>query len=135
MTAERHRRAAPADESWLGVRWRQFRSAPPPVVRAVAANTAVAALGAALLLAFDVAASRGLLASGRDLTTLAFAGYVVAVVLAGSVLTYLWVPLPARAGEPRRRSPWSAMLGLFAALPICYLALVAAFHLVRPWLR
>ena len=104
-------------------------------MRAVAANTAVAALGAAVLLVFDVATSRGLLVPGRDLATVAFAAYVVSVVLAGSVLTYLWVPLPVRAGEPRRRSPWSAMLGFFAALPICYLALVAAFQVIRPWLR
>jgi hypothetical protein len=34
----------------------------------------------------------------------------------------------------RRRSAWSAALGFFAAVPICYLVMVAAMQLFRPLL-
>jgi hypothetical protein len=120
--------------SWLSVRWRQFRHAPRPIVRAVAANLLVAGLGAAMLLAYDVALSRGASLPGGDQRLLAGAVYLVGVVVCGSLLTYLWVPLPSGASGTRRRHLWSAMLGLFASLPIGYLALVAAFQVIRPLL-
>ena len=41
--------------SWLEVRWRQFRSAPTPVVRAVAAGVGVATVLGLLLLGHDLA--------------------------------------------------------------------------------
>jgi hypothetical protein len=118
--------------SWLSIRWRQFRNAPRPIVRAVVANLVVAVAGGVALLAYDVAVTRGAQLPGGDLRTLAFASYVVAVVVAGSLLTYLWVPLPTGASRVRRRTPWSGMLGLFASLPICYLVLVVCFQIVRP---
>jgi hypothetical protein len=118
--------------SELEVRWRQARNAPPPVVRAVLANVAVAAVGGIVLLLVDWLASHGVLP--EDLVALAPLVYVVVVVVSGSLLTYLWVELPTgRAGE-RRRSGWSAVLGFFASIPIVYLSLVIIFELLRPML-
>jgi len=116
----------------LEVRWRQARNPPPPVLRAVLANLAVASLGAALLLIYEIALARGASLPGGDLRTPLVALYVAMVVVAGSLLTYLWVELPTGLRGERRRSGWSAMLGLFAAMPICYLALVVTFQIIRP---
>jgi len=124
----------PRQRGWLEVRWRQARNPPPPVLRAVAANLAVASIGGALLLAYELALSRGASLPGGDLRTPLVALYVAVVVFVGSLLTYLWVELPTGARGERRRSGWAAMLGLFAALPICYLTLVVIFQLVRPLL-
>jgi hypothetical protein len=115
----------PARRSWLEVRWRQLRNPPPPILRAVLANLAVAALGGALLLAYDR------LEPTADLAPLV-AVFVAVVVLAGSALTYLWVELPTGASGVRRRSAWAAMLGLFVSLPIAYLVLVLVFQVIRP---
>jgi hypothetical protein len=119
---------------WLAIRWRQFRHAPRPIVRAVAVSLAVASLAAILLLAYDVAISRGVALPGGDLRTAAFLAYVIVVLGAGALLTYLWVPLPSGAGDRQRRSAWSALLGLLASLPLAYLGLVIAFQLFRPLL-
>ncbi len=124
----------PRERGWLEVRWRQARNPPPPVFRAVLANLAVASVGAVLLLIYELAISRDASLPGGDLRTLLVALYVAVVVIAGSFLTYLWVELPTGARGERRRSGWAAMLGLFAALPICYLALVVTFQIVRPLL-
>jgi hypothetical protein len=121
--------------SWLAVRWRQLRNPPEPVLRAVVVNLVLAAFGAVLLLVYDVALSRGATLPGGDLRAAAFAAYVVAVAVAGSLLTYLWVLGPRGASGPRRRTGWSALLGLFASLPIVYLVLVVAFQIVRPLVR
>ena len=118
--------------SWWSVRWRQFRNAPQPVVRAVTANLVVAGLGAMLLLTYDLALSRGLRLPGGDLRTAAFVAYIALVLAAGSLLTYLWVPLPSGSSGRRRRSAWSGMLGLLTAIPVAYLALVISFQLLRP---
>jgi hypothetical protein len=118
--------------SELEIRWRQARNAPPPVVRAVLANVAVAGIGGIALLIIDWLASEGLLPAEWAAVTPVI--YVVIVIVSGSLLTYLWVELPTgRAGE-RRRSGWSAVLGLFASIPIVYLALVLIFQVVRPLL-
>ena len=118
---------------WWEVRWRQARHPPPPVIRAVLADLAVAIVGAGLLLAYDVLLSRGTVLPGGDLRTLAFATFIGLVVVVGSVLTYLWVPLPRPGTSAPGRSGWSAMLGFFAAWPVAYLVLVVAFQIVRPW--
>jgi hypothetical protein len=116
--------------SELEIRWRQARNAPPPVVRAVLANVIVATVGGVALLLADWLASQGVLPG--DLQPVAPLIYVVAVILSGTILTYLWVELPTgRAGE-RRRSGWSAVLGFFASIPIVYLALVIIFQILRP---
>jgi hypothetical protein len=126
--------ARPRRRGWLEVRWRQLRNAPTPVWRAVVADATVAALGGALLLAYDVALDRGARLPGGDLRTAAAAVFVLLVVGVGSLATYLWVPLPAGSGARRRRTAWSGMLGLFASLPIAYLALVLLFQVIRPFL-
>ncbi len=117
----------PAERSLLEVRWRQLKNPPPPVVRAVLANLAIAVAGAIVLLVY------GLVAPQADLTPWVVV-FVVVVVLVGSLLTYLWVELPTGAGTERRRSAWAGVLGFFAAVPIVYLVLVVLFQVVRPLL-
>ncbi len=118
----------------MEVRWRQFRRAPRPVVRAVASSLVVAGTGGIAYLAYDVALSRGTSLPGGDLRALALALYVALVLVTGSVLTYLVVPQPTGAGGRAARSRWSAALGFFAALPICYLVLVIVVQVVKPLL-
>jgi hypothetical protein len=119
--------------SELEIRWRQATNAPQPVVRAVVANLLVAGIGGLVLLIVDWLADYGELPE-------AFGGigptviYVVAVILSGTVFTYLWVELPTGVPGEKRRSPWAGMLGLFAAIPICYLALVVVYQVLLPLL-
>jgi hypothetical protein len=122
----------PARRGWLEVRWRQFRRAPTPDVRAVVSSVSVAAVLGGLFLAYDLALDAGADLPGGDLRLLAGFVFVAAVAVLGSWLTYRVVPQPGRPGQ---RSGWSAALGLFAALPIAYLALVVLFQLVKPLLR
>ena len=124
----------PARRSWAEVRWRQFRRAPRPVVRAVAASLSVAVALAVAYLAYDVALDRGADLPGGDLRTLAITVYVILVLVLGAVITYLVVPQPTGSGTTVRRSRWSAALGFFAAVPIAYLVLVVAVQVIRPWL-
>lgn len=113
----------PPQRSWFQVRWRQARNPPPPVLRAVLANLAVAVVGGLLLFVY------ALVAPAVDLTPWV-AVYVIVVIVAGSVFTYLWVELPTGAGTERRRSAWAGVLGFFAAVPICYLVLVVVFQVL-----
>ena len=126
--------APPRQRSWLEIRWRQFRNAPRPVVRAVGSSLGVALLLGAAYLAYDVALSRGASLPGGDLRVGAAVLYVLAVLVAGSVITWLIVPLPRGSGARATRTPWSAALGLFAAIPIAYLVLVVAIQVLKPWL-
>jgi hypothetical protein len=119
--------------SWAEIRWRQFRNAPRPVVRAVLSSLVVASVLAVLYLAYDVAISRGADMPGGDLRFLAMACYIASVLLVGTVLTYLVVPQPTGSRGAQRRSGWSAALGFFAAVPIAYLVMVVALQIVRPW--
>jgi len=120
--------------SWAEVRWRQFRHAPRPVVRAVLSSLVVAVVLAGAYVAYDVALSRGARLAGGDLRVLALAGYTLLVLVAGTVVTYLVVPQPTGSGTVRRRSAWSAALGFFAAVPIAWLVMVAATQIIRPLL-
>lgn len=120
--------------SWAEVRWRQFRNAPRPVVRAVASSLIVAVVLAAGYVLYDVALSRGVALPGGDLRVLAVTLYVVLVLLIGSLVTWLLVPLPSGSASTARRTAWSAALGFFAAVPIAYLVMVAAVQIVRPLL-
>lgn len=124
--ADVHRRG------WFAVRWRQLRRAPTPVVRAVLSSAAVAAVLGILLLVYDLALDAGAALPGGDLRVLAGFLFVGAVAFLGAWLTYLVVPQPGRPGV---RNTWSAALGLFAALPIAYLALVLLFQVVKPLLQ
>lgn len=132
MTDRRDPAALPPRRSWAAVRWRQFRRAPRPVVRAVAASLSVAVVLALLYLAYDIALSRGVAIPGGDLRTLAVAVYIILVLAIGSLITYLVVPQPTGSGTVVRRNAWSAALGFFAAVPIAYLVLVVAVQVVRP---
>lgn len=127
-------RDAPRRRSAVEVRWRQFRNAPRPVFRAVASSLVVAVIGALLYLAYDLAIDGGAELPGGDLRLLFLAVYVVVVLAVGSFLTWLVVPQPTGSGTRAVRSPWSAALGLFAAIPICYLVLVAVLEVIRPLL-
>jgi hypothetical protein len=127
-------RSAPPRRPWWAIRWRQFRNAPRPVVRAVGANLAVAVVLGLLYLAYDVALTRGAHLPGGDLRALFVAIYVLLVLGLGSLVTYLIVPLPGGAGERVTRTGWSAALGLFAAAPIAYLVLVVVSQVLRPLL-
>ncbi len=119
---------------WAEIRWRQFRNAPRPVVRAVLSSLVVAVVLAVAYLVYDVALSRGAVLPGGDLRVLAMAIYVAVVLVAGSVVTYLVVPQPTGSGSVVRRSGWSAALGFFAAVPIAYLVMVVALQVLRPLL-
>jgi len=134
MTDRRDPATLPPRRSWAEIRWRQFRNAPRPVVRAVASSLSVAIVLALAYLAYDVALSRGAILPGGDLRTLAVAAYVVVVLVVGTFVTYLVVPQPTGSGSVARRSGWSAALGFFAAVPIAYLVLVVVVQIIRPLL-
>ncbi len=119
---------------WAEIRWRQFRNAPRPVVRAVMASLIVAVVLAVAYLVYDVALARGAVLPGGDLRVLALAVYALLVLGIGSLVTYLVVPQPTGSGTVRRRSGWSAALGFFAAVPIAWLVMVVALQVVRPLL-
>lgn len=125
--------AAPDARSrgWFQIRWRQFRRAPTPVVRAVLSSVVVATVLGFAFLVYDLALEAGADLPGGDLRVLAGFLFVAAVAVLGAWLTYLVVPQP---GRPGARSGWSAALGLFAALPIAYLALVLLFQVLKPLL-
>lgn len=127
-------RPAPPRRSWAEIRWRQFRNAPRPVVRAVLSSLVVAVALGLVYLAYDVAISRGAALPGGDLRVLFAVADVVVVLVTGSVVTWLVVPQPTGSGRAVVRSPWSAALGLFAAVPICYLVLVVVVQVLKPLL-
>jgi hypothetical protein len=107
------------------------------VVRAVLASLVVAIVLGLLYLAYDVALTRGAQLPGGDLRFAAGASDVVVVLIAGSVVTWLVVPAPRGsrpAGGRATRTPWSAALGFFAAIPIAYLVLVVAIQVLKPLL-
>jgi hypothetical protein len=120
--------------SELEIRWRQFRNAPRPVVRAVLASLIVAIVLGIGYLAYDLALRRGAVLPGGDLRTLYLVLDVLIVLVVGSGVTWLVVPQPRGSGTVTRRSPWSAALGLFAAVPISYLVLVVVTQILEPLL-
>jgi hypothetical protein len=85
-------------------------------------------------LAYDVALSRGAVLPGGDLRFAAAALDIVLVLAFGSLITWLLVPLPRGSGTRSVRTPWSAALGFFAAIPIAYLALVIVAQILKPLL-
>ena len=120
--------------SWLEVRWRQFRRAPRPVVRAVLSSLVVAIVLGLGYLAYDVALRHGAVLPGGDLRTLYLVLDVLVVLVVGSVVTWLVVPQPRGSELSTTRSPWSAALGFFAAVPVCYLVLVVVAQVLAPLL-
>ena len=87
--------------SWAEVRWRQFRNAPRPVVRAVAASLVVAIVLAIAYLAYDVALEPRRGAAGRRPADAGGRALRRHVLVAGTVLTYLVVPQPTGLGDRR----------------------------------
>ena len=120
--------------SELEIRWRQFRNAPRPIVRAVLSSLVVAIVLGLGYLVYDLALQRGAALPGGDLRALYLALDVAIVLVVGSVVTWLVVPQPRGSGVVARRSPWSAALGFFAAVPICYLVLVIVVQVLEPLL-
>jgi hypothetical protein len=127
--------ADPRHPSLFAIRWRQWRNPPPPLVRAALADLVLAIGGAIFLVIYDWLLGRGAALPGGDLRTPLAALYVLVVLAGGSLLSYLWVELPTGSTGTSRRSGWAALLGLFAAVPITYLALVVAFQVIRPFLE
>jgi hypothetical protein len=113
----------PRQRSWFQVQWRKLRNPPPPVLRAVLANVAVAALGGLVLYVY------ARLNPGADLAPLVVL-FIGVVIVCGSLFTYLWVELPTGASGVRRRSAWAGILGFFASVPIAYLVLVVLFQVL-----
>jgi hypothetical protein len=118
--------------SEVEIRWRQFRHAPRPVVRAVLASLVVAIVLGIGYLAYDIALRRGATLPGGDLRTLYLALDIAIVLVVGSVVTWLVVPQPRGSGGSAIRSPWSAAIGFFAAVPVCYLVLVVVVQVLEP---
>ena len=134
-SADRRPPAEIRQRGWFEIRWRQFRRAPRPVVRAVASSLGVALVLGIAFLAYDIALDHGVALPGGDLRLAFLALYVVLVCTIGAVVTWLVVPLPSGSGRGRvTRTPWSAMLGLFAAVPIAYLVLVVLHEIIKPML-
>jgi hypothetical protein len=102
------------------------------VVRAVLSSLVVAIILGLGYLAYDVALRHGAVLPGGDLRTLYLALDIVTVLVAGSVVTWLVVPQPRGSGLSTTRSPWSAALGFFAAVPVCYLVLVVVAQVLAP---
>ena len=98
----------------------------------MAASLSVAIVLAVAFLVYDVALSRGLDLPGGDLRLLVLVLYGVLVLAIGSAVTYLVVPQPTGSGSVVRRSPWSAALGFFAAVPIAYLVMIVTVQVIRP---
>jgi hypothetical protein len=120
---------------FLEVRWRQFRRAPRPVFRAVMSSLSVALVLGVAFQVYDLALDKGAVLPGGDLRIGFLTAYVLVVVIVGSFVTWLVVPLPSGPTATRRtRTPWSAALGLFAAVPIAYLVLVVLHEIIKPFL-
>jgi hypothetical protein len=104
------------------------------VVRAVLSSLVVATVLGGAYLAYDVALIRGVAVPGGDLRVLFVALDIVIVLTTGSVVTYLLVSQPTGSGDRAARTAWSAALGFFAAVPVCYLVLVVAVQVIEPLL-
>jgi hypothetical protein len=94
----------------------------------------VAIAGGLAYLAYDIALLRGARLPGGDLRLLFLTLYAGLVLVGGSLVTWLVVPLPTGAGSRPVRTPWSAALGLLAAVPVCYLVIVVVVQVLEPLL-
>ncbi|MFM7825342.1 MAG: hypothetical protein ACKO8K_04550 [Candidatus Limnocylindrus sp.] len=131
-----------APRGFIGKRLYQLQHAPRPVFRAVLASGGSGLVFMLIYLAYDLHVERALirgvapslLAGGGDLRTEAAALVVLCTATFGSLLTYLIVPQPSADGTFTTRSGWSALLGLFASLPIAYIGLVIESQFLKPFL-
>ena len=83
-------------------------------------------------LAYDLALKGGAVLPGGDLRVLYVALDIAIVLVTGSLVTYLVVPQPLGSGDRPARTAWSAALGFFAAVPVCYLVLVVVVQVLEP---
>ena len=67
MTADERNPDEVRRRGWLEIRWRQFRNAPRPIVRAVLSPLVVAVVLGLGYLAYDLALARGATLPGGDL--------------------------------------------------------------------
>jgi energy-converting hydrogenase Eha subunit A len=102
------------------------------VVRAVLSSLIVALVLGAGYLAYDIAIRRGASLPGGDLRAMYLALDILVVLVVGSIVTWLVVPQPRGSGDRTTRSAWSAALGFFAAVPVCYLVLVLVVQILEP---
>jgi len=131
-----------APRGFIGKRLYQLQHAPRPVFRAVLASGGSGLVFILIYLAYDLHVERALIsgvapsliAGGGDLRTEAAALVVLCTATFGSLLTYLIVPQPSADGTFTTRSGWSALLGLFASLPIAYIGLVIESQFLKPFL-
>ncbi len=131
-----------APRGFFGKRLYQLQHAPRPVFRAVLASGGSGLVFMLIYLAYDLHVERALMdgvspsriIGGGDLRTEAAALVVLCTSTFGSLLTYLIVPQPSADGTTTTRSGWSALLGLFASLPIAYIALVIESQFLKPLL-
>jgi hypothetical protein len=131
-----------APRGFIGKRLYQLQHAPRPVFRAVLASGGSGLVFMLIYLAYDLHVERALisgvapslLAGGGDLRTEVAALVVLCTATFGSLLTYLIVPQPSADGTFTTRSGWSALLGLFASLPIAYIGLVIESQFLKPFL-
>ena len=127
---------------FFGKRLYQLQHAPRPVFRAVLASGGSGLIFMLIYLAYDLHVERALMSGlspslivgGGDLRTEAAALMVLCTSTFGSLLTYLIVPQLSGRGMSTVRSGWSALLGLFASLPIAYIALVVESQFLKPLL-
>jgi hypothetical protein len=101
------------------------------VFRAVASSFVVAALAGAAYIANDIAIGPATDAAAGSRRLAAAVACALAVLVAGSFFTWLLVPLPRGSGTRATRTPWSAALGLFAAIPMVYFMFLVV-SIVRP---
>jgi len=97
----------------------------------VASSFVVAALFAAGYIAYDIALGPR---TDRDLDArrlLAATICALGPTKRARFFTWLLVPLPRGSGARTTRTPWSAALGLFAAIPMVYFMFLV-ISLVRP---
>ena len=131
-----------APRGFFGKRLYQLQHAPRPVFRAVLASGGSGLVFMLIYLTYDLHVERALMdgvspsliVGGGDLRTEAAALVVLCTSTFGSLLTYLIVPQPSADGTTTTRSGWSALLGLFASLPIAYIGLVIESQFLKPLL-
>ena len=118
----------------LEVRWRQFRNAPRPVVRAVGASLTWRSCWPRLPRLRRCHEPRRASSPAATCGRWRYPLRGRWSWLIGTVVTYLIVPQPTGRARVTRRTAWSAALGFFAAVPIAYLVLVVAIQIIRPLL-
>ena len=126
-----------ATAAFFEVRWRQFRHAPRPVVRAVMSSLVVAlVLGVVVSSPTTSRSTAAPRCPGGDLRLAFLVVYVLAVARRrrGRDVPRRAAAVAAPAARAPRAPRGALALGLFAAVPIAYLVLVALDQILKPLL-